>query len=320
MCERGSARENLRVISDIRFQQRARRALREGLRARPRPADSSWTARRCTRPSSARCEPTRAREHEGSTPPRPSPVTRRPKHLSSFLPPLSFSSTQRDDLVRPPTEPRRPRPIPLPAHRTLAELVVVVQRPGQDLGHQGGGRGEEEGALRRARSRGGEATRAGWGRGVGRRRRPVARRSRAERRCGGRRRRALAAGAGGSSADDMRRQILAERERRRAAMLKEKEERERALAAEDEDPAMAPLNDAVARVAAHADAEASAGLLLRIVGNALNNPGSPSTEGFDSQTRKSLPRCSTPTGVSSSSSARGSGSCSRTTAARAIRA
>ena len=85
----------------------------------------------------------------------------------------------------------------------------------------------------------------------------------------------LAAGAGGSSADDMRRQILAERERRRAAMLKEKEERERALAAEDEDPAMAPLNDAVARVAAHADAEASAGLLLRIVGNALNNPGEP---------------------------------------------
>ena len=85
----------------------------------------------------------------------------------------------------------------------------------------------------------------------------------------------LAAGAGGSSADDMRRQILAERERRRAAMLKEKEEREKALAAEDEDPAMAPLNDAVARVAAHADAEASAGLLLRIVGNALNNPGEP---------------------------------------------
>ena len=85
----------------------------------------------------------------------------------------------------------------------------------------------------------------------------------------------LAAGAGGSSADDMRRQILAERERRRAAMLKEKEERERALAAEDEDPAMAPLNDAVARVAAHADAEASASLLLRIVGNALNNPGEP---------------------------------------------
>ena len=29
----------------------------------------------------------------------------------------------------------------------------------------------------------------------------------------------------------------------------------------------------VARVAAHADAEASAGLLLRIVGNALNNLG-----------------------------------------------
>ena len=86
---------------------------------------------------------------------------------------------------------------------------------------------------------------------------------------------AAAAGAGGSSADDMRRQILAERERRRAAMLKEKEERERALAAEDEDPAMAPLNDAVARVAAHADAEASASLLLRIVGNALNNPGEP---------------------------------------------
>jgi UBX domain-containing protein 6 len=85
----------------------------------------------------------------------------------------------------------------------------------------------------------------------------------------------LAAGAGGSSADDMRRQILAERERRRAAMLKEKEEREKALAAEDEDPAMAPLNDAVARVAAHADAEASASLLLRIVGNALNNPGEP---------------------------------------------
>jgi len=85
----------------------------------------------------------------------------------------------------------------------------------------------------------------------------------------------LAAGAGGSSADDMRRQILAERERRRAATLKEKEEREKALAAEDEDPAMAPLNDAVARVAAHADAEASAGLLLRIVGNALNDPGEP---------------------------------------------
>lgn len=85
----------------------------------------------------------------------------------------------------------------------------------------------------------------------------------------------LAAGAGGSSADDMRRQILAERERRRAAMLKEKEERDKALAAEDEDPAMAPLNDAVARVAAHADAEASASLLLRIVGNALNNPGEP---------------------------------------------
>ena len=85
----------------------------------------------------------------------------------------------------------------------------------------------------------------------------------------------LAAGAGGSSADDMRRQILAERERRRAAMLKEKEEREKTLAAEDEDPAMAPLNDAVARVAAHADAEASASLLLRIVGNALNNPGEP---------------------------------------------
>ena len=58
-------------------------------------------------------------------------------------------------------------------------------------------------------------------------------------------------------------------------MLKEKEEREKTLAAEDEDPAMAPLNDAVARVAAHADAEASASLLLRIVGNALNNPGEP---------------------------------------------
>ena len=115
--------------------------------------------------------------------------TSSPNISSSFLPPLSFSSTQRDDLVRPPTEPRRPLRSLSPAHRTLAELVVVVQRPGQDLGHQGGGRGEEEGAHRRARSRGCEATRAGWGRGVGRRRRPVARRSRAER-CGRRRRRA----------------------------------------------------------------------------------------------------------------------------------
>ena len=73
----------------------------------------------------------------------------------------------------------------------------------------------------------------------------------------------------------MRRQILAERERRRDAMLKEKQEREAAMAVEDEDPAMAPLNDAVARVAAHATAEASAGLLLRIVGNVLANPLEP---------------------------------------------
>lgn len=85
----------------------------------------------------------------------------------------------------------------------------------------------------------------------------------------------LAGGAGGSSTDDMRRQILAERERRRDAMLKEKQEREAAMAVEDEDPAMAPLNDAVARVAAHATAEASAGLLLRIVGNVLANPLEP---------------------------------------------
>ena len=85
----------------------------------------------------------------------------------------------------------------------------------------------------------------------------------------------LAGGAGGSSTDDMRRQILAERERRREAMLKEKQEREAAMAVEDEDPAMAPLNDAVARVAAHATAEASAGLLLRIVGNVLTNPLEP---------------------------------------------
>ena len=85
----------------------------------------------------------------------------------------------------------------------------------------------------------------------------------------------LAGGAGGSSTDDMRRQILAERERRREAMLKEKQEREAAMAVEDEDPAMAPLNDAVARVAAHATAEASAGLLLRIVGNVLTNPNEP---------------------------------------------
>lgn len=86
---------------------------------------------------------------------------------------------------------------------------------------------------------------------------------------------AAAAAAGGSSTDDMRRQILAERERRRDAMLKEKQEREAAMAVEDEDPAMAPLNDAVARVAAHATAEASAGLLLRIVGNVLANPLEP---------------------------------------------
>jgi hypothetical protein len=58
-------------------------------------------------------------------------------------------------------------------------------------------------------------------------------------------------------------------------VLKEKQEREAAMAVEDEDPAMAPLNDAVARVAAHATAEASAGLLLRIVGNVLTNPLEP---------------------------------------------
>ena len=87
--------------------------------------------------------------------------------------------------------------------------------------------------------------------------------------------RAGGGGAGGSSTDDLRRQILAERERRREAMLKEKQEREAAMAVEDEDPAMAPLNDAVARVAAHATAEASAGLLLRIVGNVLTNPLEP---------------------------------------------
>ena len=62
---------------------------------------------------------------------------------------------------------------------------------------------------------------------------------------------------------------------RRAAMLKEKEEREKTLAAEDEDPAMAPLNDVPSP---RRRARRRGGVRVapaRIVGNALNNPGEP---------------------------------------------
>jgi len=106
LCKRGiRARENLRPhSSEVRFQQRgAAQSPSRGFACATRPADSPWTARRCTRPSSARCEPTRAREHEGSTLPRSSPVKRRPKHLGRPFP----SSTHRGDLVRPTSfEPR----------------------------------------------------------------------------------------------------------------------------------------------------------------------------------------------------------------------
>jgi hypothetical protein len=41
---------------------------------------------------------------------------------------------------------------------------------------------------------------------------------------------------------------------------------------EDEDPAMAPVNDAVRRIAAHANKDASAALLLRILANVVGDP------------------------------------------------
>lgn len=56
----------------------------------------------------------------------------------------------------------------------------------------------------------------------------------------------------------MKRQILAEREKRRAAAAKEKVAQEAAMAAEEADPAMAPIADAIRRIAAHPNKDASA--------------------------------------------------------------
>ena len=73
-------------------------------------------------------------------------------------------------------------------------------------------------------------------------------------------------------ADEMRRQILAEREKRRAVLLKEKAAQEAAMSQEDADPAMAPVNDAVRRIAVHPLKEPAAGLLLRALSNVVNDP------------------------------------------------
>ena len=73
----------------------------------------------------------------------------------------------------------------------------------------------------------------------------------------------------------MRRQILAEREKRRAAAAAERAARDAAVAADDLDPATEPVRDAVRRVAAAADAERSAGLILRLLNNVISDPTNP---------------------------------------------
>eukprot|EP00227_Mantoniella_beaufortii_P008954 CAMPEP_0197578516 /NCGR_PEP_ID=MMETSP1326-20131121/2694_1 /TAXON_ID=1155430 /ORGANISM="Genus nov. species nov., Strain RCC2288" /LENGTH=186 /DNA_ID=CAMNT_0043141701 /DNA_START=57 /DNA_END=613 /DNA_ORIENTATION=+ len=83
---------------------------------------------------------------------------------------------------------------------------------------------------------------------------------------------------GTQSTDDMRREMLAEREKRRAvaaaAVAKEKAERDAALQAEDaDDPAMAPIADAVRRIAADPNRDASAALLLKMMANIVADPG-----------------------------------------------
>jgi hypothetical protein len=93
----------------------------------------------------------------------------------------------------------------------------------------------------------------------------------------------------------MRRQILLEREKRKAAAAKERAAQDTWALREDADPAMAPVNDAVRRIAAHPNKDASAALLLRMLANVVGRGGRPSPPSTPTTPRSHLNTCAAST-------------------------